>query len=115
MDNFEFRLCSYGNNDLKEAIEFIMDNTTATHCLVEDGTLTFFWGKPGPQTPNFPVPLDAEAVYPMAKKWLDEADYGEEPDIDGSCSKGFEMDGPPNDVWNKSIFSLKPLWAHHHK
>jgi hypothetical protein len=36
----------------------------------------------------FVVPMDAATLLPIVTRWLEIADYGNEPDTDGSCKKG---------------------------
>ncbi len=56
--------------------------------------LVFYWSEPekGKDYNKFPVPLKAEAAAKVAMEWLVEnGEYGDEPDHDGSNHKGFYL------------------------
>lgn len=116
MDNFEVTVCAYEAEDLKRAIDLIMADDVANHWIKGDEGLHFF-NHPHGQVENthpFPVELGPNGVFEVVRLWLQNADYGEELDIDGSVSRGF-MVTARSDKSPWLILSVKPLWAIHHK
>lgn len=63
----------------------------------------------------FPVVLKGDAIVATILDWLESIDYPEEPDIDGSCSKGWHLVAEMTDGWSFAFMSIRPEWAHHHK
>lgn len=59
-------------------------------------------------------PLGAREAAEYAKRWLDKVNYGPEPDIDGSCEKGFRVF---TEAWGHvagrhyCIVAVQPAWA----
>lgn len=70
------------------------------------------WLRGGPE-------LDVDRCIDVVWRWLQQAaHYGEEPDIDGSCSRGFTIardQGGHAGGSHYGFVSIKPLWAEHHK
>lgn len=116
MDNFAFFMRAYEEGDLRNAIKLVMGEHHAVSWVEKDYKLSFLWSSVSDdKAQDFPVPLPPEAVADIVLEWLDYAEYDLEPDIDGSCSKGFEIEGPPDNEDTYIIFSVKTCWAHHHK
>ena len=82
MDNFQFMLRSYGDEDLKAALDFLMGSKEwpqkATHWCVIPGPTTddeprdyivFFWAEPENKGEavihRFPAPLTSESAFPI--------------------------------------------------
>jgi hypothetical protein len=67
---------------------------------------------------SFPCDIDWETASEFAWKWLEQQDYGTEPDHDGSNSHGFVIF---NDSWGHvgndfaGICAIGPAWAMHGK
>lgn len=67
---------------------------------------------------KFPCNIDCETATEFAWKWLQEQEYGDEPDHDGSNSKGFVVF---NESWGHvghshgAICAIGPAWAMHGK
>jgi hypothetical protein len=71
-----------------------------------------------PKMVKFPCEIDCETATEFAWKWLQEQEYGDEPDHDGSNSKGFVVF---NESWGQvghscgAICGIGPAWAMHGK
>lgn len=76
--------------------------------------LILFWHKDesGLMIP-FPAPLDVAAVKPFIEAWLKAADYGPQPDQDGSNGKGWRV---YNETWTHvadshyAFVAIEPVW-----
>lgn len=67
-----------------------------------DVKISFYWTAP-PSDPNyvsFPFKMDASGSADFVSRWLEEADYGPEPDIDGSVRPGWRV----HDESNSGLF-----------
>jgi len=78
--------------------------------------LIFFWCKQEgvKDLVPFPFKMDAAACAEFASRWLAEADYGPEPDHDGSNGRGWRL---YNESWGhideeySAIIAVAPNWA----
>lgn len=77
-------------------------------------TLVLYWSD-DKTADKLPFPLTKDNVADFVQGWLDNsADYGEEPDIDGSCGKGFRVF---TEQWGHvagshySIVAVQPNWS----
>ncbi len=63
---------------------------------------------------RFPMAIDVNLAVEFAEKWLEQQDFGEEPDHDGSNGKGFVVFNQP---WGHvagdqySFVAIGPAWA----
>lgn len=63
---------------------------------------------------TLPFKLDADGASDFARRWLEEADYGREPDHDGSNGKGWRI---YNEGWGHvdndhyGVIAVTPVWA----
>jgi hypothetical protein len=138
MDNFHFCFECQGEKELDDAIAlaFMGSNEAyATHYRVtieNDKTfhaekrerklsrIVFFSGDYN-LTENavaFPFKATPALCADFARRWLAEVNYGDEPDHDGSNSKGWrvynEKFGHIDNSWN-AVIAVSPVWAMHGK
>lgn len=79
-------------------------------------TLILFWTAPASikQSSQLPFPLEMEAAPAFVSGWLNSAEFGDEPDIDGSCGKGWRVF---NEAWGHvlgdyaAFVAIQPAWA----
>lgn len=126
MDNFRIDITD--NRNLTEWLTLCMGQHRraegwSAHNDDKGQRIIFYWHPPfspseqDEYTP-LPVPVDASNVSSLVQAWLDKADYGKQPDHDGSNSRGFRI---YNEAWgfvdNKrnAIFAVQPVWAMHGK
>jgi hypothetical protein len=85
---------------------------------VEDSGPFLVLDQYGKKGVKFPCPIDCETATEFAWKWLQEQEFGDEPDHDGSNSKGFvvfnESWGHVGGSW-AAICAIGPAWAMHGK
>jgi hypothetical protein len=92
---------------------------TVSHWMEEDGRLIFLWsGTDGGNA--FVVPHTREMLVPLILSWLTKQDYGEEPDMDGSVSKGWRLKAAPFLLPSHKArfymqFMVTPEWMEYHK
>ncbi len=125
MDNFSVDVTAYKTEILRHTIELILCHHSIVRAYAETEwtnkkkTLVLYWGV-GDNDPNktkFPYDFKLNQTLPFVMGWLENQDYGREPDIDGSCSKGwreFNSEGVTNG-WGMASFTVQPAWAYHHK
>lgn len=124
MDNRQFDITSDNPSDLQLVLQLAfgvgrnaMPNM-ATHWAVakatgQPDTLVLLRWHEGDAHP-LPAPLDDEGATVLVRRWLDAADYGNEPDIDGSAEKGWRVF---NESWGhvhsyrSAICGIRPAWA----
>ena len=113
MDNFEFHYV--GTRNFKEVISLALAKHTSAKAWEEkDGWLIFYWYTTVCSYP-FPVPLKTDALQEFIIEWLRAQDLGSQPDLDGSCSKGYELLVDPYNTSSYEVFRVRPVWAEHHK
>lgn len=86
------------------------------------GRLIFHWANHKESKsdifPIGPSTMQAIDLESMIVNWLKEADYGPQPDIDGSCRKGWRV---YIETWNRingdwtAAFAVEPVWLEFHK
>lgn len=123
MDNFRISITSIGDETLKHAISLAFTaggRKSATHYAIRSGfdgvpkRLVFLWAPGGKDSIELPFKLDSEGAADFARRWLAEADYGDQPDHDGDNDKGWTL---YNDNWGhvdgewQAIVAVKPSWA----
>lgn len=120
MDNFEVKVVAQSSHALKTAIEMTCTRYKHSNAWIEvGGELIFYWagsanGKNGGQQ-EFPIPMSPALLLPLISNWLSKREpLGKYPDIDGSCSKGFELKTPVG-ILTYEMFRVRPIWAIHHK
>lgn len=116
MDNFHINIISEGKETLKHAVDIVLSqHSSAEAYSIENNVLIFYW------TPNLyknvvklPYKYKSEDIVRMITGWLNEQDYGKEPDIDGDCEKGWRL---YTEEWGAikgksgSMFAVGPAWA----
>jgi hypothetical protein len=61
-----------------------------THWRTDGDVLYFGWHESMQGTP-LPAKMNRDMLVPLINAWLKDAEYGEEPDIDGSTVKGWTI------------------------
>ncbi len=78
------------------AVAAVAHKQVEAHKLDRDGKrLILFWAE-APDSHPLPAPLEGDALAAFVKAWLQNVDYGREPDIDGSTGKGCRV---YNEAW----------------
>lgn len=124
MDNFHVDITARGFDDMfQKALELVLFD----HSLIEgyresptkDGTPTLYmyWLNTPDISTAFPYKMRIEQLMPFVKGWLEQAEYGKQPDIDGHCTKGWRIFNTEGiqDGWSRISFAVQPVWAIHHK
>lgn len=117
MDNFHIDVISEGDIASAMAIAF-REGTRAVAYRVdkEKGLIFYSYISDSARSAAVPLPfrLDAAGAADFAKRWLEEQDYGEEPDHDGDNGKGWRVytEGWGMVAGEQSAFvAIKPAWA----
>ncbi len=119
IDNFHIDVTALEREDFSLAVRlaFSQNKSTVGWRVLPTHGLVLFWVKT--EGINlFPASLDAEGAADMAWRWLKEADYGPEPDHDGSNSRGWRI---YNEDWGhvadsyQAICAVQPEWVMHGK
>jgi hypothetical protein len=135
MDNFSIDMTAEGRETLKEVLSIVFRHNApggkASHWAEVQvsaqaewfgaGTnrkaLVLFWQeekREGLDVQRFPAPLTSAKAADMVSEWLAEADYGPQPDHDGSNDRGFRI---YCDFWGHfegshyAIVGIVPAWA----
>ncbi len=124
MDNFHFDMTSLGAEKLKTALGlFDPPGRKVVGYSVGDATtlgrkrLVLYWNDSLAAT-KLPFPMTLEQAAAFAVGWLEHADYGREPDHEGSNSKGFRIycEGWCMVGSDFAAFAaIEPAWAMHGK
>lgn len=131
MDNFHVDVTARGPEVLQHTVMLALCRFSSAEAFYESVTsrneniLLFYWHHEAKSVHSkLPYKFGAEQLLPFITGWLDNQDYGTEPNIDGSCSKGWrlltevpyeERKNVPH-IWNfYTIFAIQPVWAMHHK
>lgn len=122
MDNFQFDVTYEGNDKLSALMQILCNRKVVGYRVSPQKGLIFYWtdsSKPGYH--KFPFAMKQDQAAAFASAWLFEAqytEYEEEPDIDGSCGKGWrlynESWGHVDGEWQASL-AIMPAWAMHGK
>lgn len=134
MDNFRIDITCNNETALLKAFEIAFTQyKAATHYVVRGDPpteradwsghpkgrrLIFMWSDGVEDAVALPFKLDAVGACDFARRWLAEADYGKQPDHDGSNSKGWRV---YNEAWGhvedvrRAIVAVAPAWAMHGK
>ena len=115
-DNFELTVAA--DRKLKEALELACtDYRNAKGFVKTKDKLVFYWLAENNEATPLPVPMSGEELVPIVVKWLkEEAEYPEEPDIDGSCRRGFRITTEGcSSGWSYIMFQVLPEWILYHK
>jgi zinc transporter ZupT len=118
MDNFCINIISEGQDHLTAALKLGFRDYKATFYAVSPDAkrLTYFWSDPsGHICHSLPFKFTHADAASFTHRWLQEsASYSNEPDIDGSCGKGWRVFtdslGHVDGIW-QSIVAIEPVWA----
>lgn len=120
MDNFHFDITSEGEAALRHALSVALTGKWGVTKVVgwqEDpkkGLILFKYASTKSAMVPFLIELGIDELVPLIKTWLENQDYGPEPDHDGSNGKGFRIYnedwGRIGDDWS-TICAIKPNWA----
>lgn len=126
MDNFRFHVTSQGDDNFVTTFQLAIDLagfSKVTHYGLDPGRgLALFWDEPkdgrlpkSAVVQPLPYQMDKGALVAFVAGWLRAADYGREPDHDGSNGKGWTIytDDSWGLVWGSpyGIIAIKPTWA----
>lgn len=124
MDNFDVSVTGKGKELLRSVLAIAMIDYHHVLAYMEDdspgnpGTrrLHLYWYyDENNNSIKLPYPFNIDQCIEFVWGWLQNADYGPEPDINGSCSKGWKIGGSKGGGWSHVIFTVEPVWAEHHK
>lgn len=121
MDNFTIDVTWEGEKTFRTILELVMKQKSAkvTHYAVApDYGMILFWTEPGRGAKDIaqkmPYAMDTAAAIDFVWNWLKTADYGDQPDHDGSNGRGWrifnEAWGHVKDEW-AAICAIQPAWA----
>lgn len=89
---------------------------TVSHWSYNDHKMDFGWHEEmGGE--KLPYKIGIKSIIPLVSGWLQTADYGPEPNIDGSCEKGWTLTN--NIPYSRGSFyvsfRITPYWCEYHK
>lgn len=96
-------------------LAFSNHSTAVAYAITEDDGLILLWCADARiKSTDLPYPMKIEAAIQFVWNWLEQADYGRQPDHDGDNGKGWTVH---RDGWGHvagsfySICGIKPTWA----
>lgn len=117
MDNFQFDMTAEGDDKLRAALALFTHDTVTGYSVTGNRKLVFYWSD-SDRAHKLPFPMTLAQAADFAIGWLEHADYGDEPDHDGSNSKGWRIYcegwGHVGDAW-QAFVAIEPVWAMHGK
>lgn len=131
MSNFEVVVKGCTKRELGFALAIAVDGQLQRWDEI-DGWFVVGWAPPDNKCGNlFPGKLSADELAPIVARWLNDhpAPRSKYPDIDGSCSQGFELVAGYAGFEDAGIakgelehragfyveFAVRAIWAEHHK
>ena len=116
MDNFHIDVTSRGVDGLRKALSLMTEKVVGYSVDPVKGMI-LYWKNTANST-ALPYHMTMEQAADMVWGWLATVPYGDKPDLDGSCSKGWrvycERYGRINDDFYAFV-AVQPVWAEHHK
>ena len=120
--NFRLVVESRGREHFVAAMKMCFDDfPTATHYKIDSAGMHLFWGKSMSvaNAVEEPIPLpyemNVDAAIEFVWGWLQAADRGPEPDLDGSCKRdGFIVENTKHG-WSYRFVRVLPVWSEYHK
>lgn len=114
MDNRQISITSQGDEHFKTALSLFCHEKVVGYRITADPVeLVLYWAESNKCTP-FAYDFTRQEAADFALGWLRRADYGAEPDIDGSCKKGWTMFcgawGRIDGEW-EAFVKITPAWA----
>lgn len=117
MDNFRIDVTAQGDEALDKVFALAFGSRHAEGYLVTGKGLIFLWSLSENRNGavHLPFKMDARRAADFARGWLeDAANYGTQPDHDGSNGKGWrvynEEWGHVDGLWG-AIVAVEPIWA----
>lgn len=115
MDNFHFEMTSEGNEDFKTALKLFggKSGRKVVGYRSDAKRMVLYWTDSERAT-KLPYPMTLEQAADFVLGWLAHADYGREPDHDGSNGKGWHLF---NEAWGhvdgewQAFAAIEPCWA----
>lgn len=115
MDNFHFDMTCEGDATLRAALALFKPpgGTVTGYSVTDNKRLVFHWSESDRAT-KLPFPMTLAQAADFAIGWLEHADYGNEPDHDGSKGKGWRI---YNEAWGhvdgdwSAFVAIEPAWA----
>jgi hypothetical protein len=119
MDNNHISITWEGEERFRNILSLILDQRKGKtgkiehYCIDPDYGMIFFWTDCTISQP-MPYPMKVDAAVQFAWNWLQTADYGPEPDHDGSNGRGWRIF---NETWGHvkgewaGICAIQPAWA----
>jgi hypothetical protein len=113
MDNFQVDITSGGAEDLKRAMGFfsLLHKVTGYR---DEGRRFVLYRADSPSATKLPFPLTREQAADLIIGWLEQADYGPQPDHDGHNGKGWRLHngagGHIGGEW-QALLAVEPVWA----
>lgn len=122
MDNFHIDVTSEGRAEfdvvLGIAVAHAPGAKAVAYCFHPEKGLVLLWTNrlslAGSEVRQLPYPMKADAVRDFVWHWLQETDYGQEPDHDGSNGRGWRI---YNEAWghvaedSAAFVAIQPVWA----
>lgn len=123
MGNFRVDVCSTRDVHLREAVRMCFDaHKTAVAVVADERRIVLLWSPVKAEGVHpLPFPMGHEAAADLLSRWFKQAEFGRQPDIDGSVSRGFRIQNSLPAYWVDYelgpyvICHLMPEWAEHHK
>ena len=112
MDNFRIDITSEGDESLKKVLGLFRYKQVAGYSI-KDNKLVLYWTKSSKAT-MFPFMMNLDEIAVFVLGWLRSASYGQKPDIDGDCGKGWRI---YNEDWGRvdgdweAFCAIEPVWA----
>ena len=119
--NFRLVVESCGREHFVAAMKMCFDDhSTATYYKIDSAGMHLFWGKPSAhEAANEPIPLPyvmtVSAAIEFVWGWLQSADRGPDPGIDGSCKRDGFIVEHANQGWSYRFIRVLPVWSEYHK
>lgn len=118
MDNFKVNIYADGEATLRIALALFGHRKTIGWCVRtvnKRPRLILFWdGTDNSAMTSLPAPLGTNGTADLVLNWLQHADYGPEPDHDGSNGRGFHIWcddwGRVEEMW-QAFVAIEPEWA----
>lgn len=116
MDNFHLDFTSDRHQAFLDAFGLLRDRSSKVVGYKHDkakNRLVLYWAADEPGVTELPFPMDLHEAALFAWGWLGHAEYGPEPDHDGSNHKGYRVYADHyglGESW-KALVSVEPRWA----
>ena len=113
MDNFRVDVTAEGDDRLRAVLALFDHDTVVGYRTDARRRLVFYWSD-SEKAIALPFPMTIEQAADFAIGWLRHADYGDEPDHDGSNGKGWRI---YNEAWGhvdgdwSAFVAIEPAWA----